>query len=70
MVDTTDHPTPWNWRILLNGKADEMAYSRGMFVGNLPFAELKAQAHINPAAQAAGNAPDFSDKIRVGRVGF
>ena len=60
-----------DYRILLNGKMDEMMYEHGSLVtGGLPLPELKAQAHINPAAQAAGNSPDFSKIIREGRVGF
>jgi Domain of unknown function (DUF4105) len=54
----------WDWRILLNGKADEMMYERGDLAGNLPFAELKTKAYINPAAQAADGASDFSRRIR------
>jgi hypothetical protein len=61
----------WDWRILLNGKADEMLYERGAIrTGGLPFPALKAQALINPAAQAANEDPDFSRKIREGRAGF
>jgi Domain of unknown function (DUF4105) len=60
----------WDWRILLNGKADEMMSERGDLVGNLPFDELKRSAHINPAAHAADNAPAFSQLIRQGRPGF
>ncbi len=61
----------WDWRVLLNGHADQMLYQRGdLEAGNLPFTQLKAQAHINAAARAAGDAPDFSRRIRVGRVGF
>ena len=61
---------PWDWRLLLNGKSDEFAYQQGRLVGDLPFDQLKAQAHINEAARAADAAADFSDLIRVGRVGF
>jgi hypothetical protein len=62
---------PWDWRILLNGKADEMAYEKGLIVtGGLPFKELKQRAWINPAAQAADGAPDFSARIRANRPGF
>lgn len=61
---------PWDWRLLLNGKSDEFAYEQGRLVGDLPFDQLKAQAHINDAARAADQSPDFSDLIRVGRVGF
>ena len=32
----------------------------------LPFAELKRLSHINARAQAAGDAPDFSQRIRAG----
>lgn len=60
----------WDWRILLNGHADEMLYEHGDLAGSLPFAELKRRALINPAARAADQAPDFSDRIREGRPGF
>jgi Domain of unknown function (DUF4105) len=60
----------WDWRMILNGKSDEMEYEKGNFARNLPFAELKRRAYINRAAQAAGDAPDFSDRIREGRPGF
>jgi hypothetical protein len=57
----------WDWRILLNGKADEMMYAHGAFVtGGLSFAELKAQSLINARAKAADASPDFSELIRVG----
>lgn len=57
--------------MLLNGKMDEMIFERGGFVaGGLPFPELKERALINPDAQAANDAPDFSRKIREGRPGF
>ena len=60
-----------DYRILLNGKMDEMMYEHGTLVtGGLSLPELKAQAHINPAARAAGDSPDFSSIIREGRVGF
>ena len=62
---------PLDWRILLNGKADEMAYQRGMIAtGGLPFKELKQRAWINPAARAANDDPDFSQRIRENRPGF
>jgi hypothetical protein len=71
-VDAADgsRHTPWDWRILLNGKGDEMEYEKGNFAGNLPFPELKARAYINPAAKAAGDSPDYSDRVREGRPGF
>ena len=60
-----------DWRILLNGKMDEMLYEHNSLVSDgrtLPV--LKEQAHINAAAKAADGSPDFSELIREGRVGF
>ncbi|HWA48988.1 MAG TPA: DUF4105 domain-containing protein, partial [Dongiaceae bacterium] len=61
---------PWDWRLLLNGKGDEFAYQNGRLAGDLPFDQLKAQAHINDAARAADASPDFSTLVRKGRAGF
>jgi hypothetical protein len=62
---------PWDWRILLNGKADEMMYERHAIVtGGLPFAELKARSLINARAHAANDSPDFSKLIREGLPGM
>jgi hypothetical protein len=61
---------PLDWRILLNGKSDEMLYEEGYIAGNLPFIQLKEDAHINAAARAANNDPDFSIRVREGRPGF
>ena len=47
-----------------------MEYQRGELAGDLPFAELKHRAYINPVARAADNDPNFSVKIREGRPGF
>jgi hypothetical protein len=60
-----------DWRVLLNGRADQMLFERGdLATGSLPFDQLKQQAHINAAARAANDAPDFSRHIREGRAGF
>ena len=61
---------PWDWRILINGYADQMLYERGDLVGQLPFADLKKQALINEKAKAADQPPDFSYRVRDGVVGF
>ena len=50
---------PWDWRILLNGFGDQMLYEHGSLAGGLAFAQLKERAHINAAARAANDAPDF-----------
>jgi hypothetical protein len=67
----TQHPPnermPWDWRILLNGKGDELMYERHLIVtGGLSFAELKARSLIDACARAANDAPDFSKLIREG----
>jgi hypothetical protein len=71
----SQHPAsqrmPWDWRILVNGKGDELLYERrAILTGGLPFAELKQRALIDSAARAANDAPDFSARIRAGRPGF
>jgi hypothetical protein len=60
----------YSWWVLLNGRAPEMLDRGGYFAGNLPFSELKAQAYINPVANAVNDAPDFSQRIRKNRAGF
>lgn len=60
-----------DWRILLNGKMDEMIYeNNGLVTGGQTLEVLKEQAHINSAANAADDSPDFSELIREGRIGF
>ncbi len=71
----TQHPPherlPWDWRILLNGKGDELMYERHLIVtGGLPFAELKTRSLIDTRARAANDSPDFSNAIRAGLPGF
>jgi len=56
--------------MLVNGFADQMLYERHALAANLPFAELKARALINKRAQEAGDASDFSERIRAGLPGF
>ena len=58
---------PWDWRMLLNGKADEMLYqSHAIATGGLSFAELKQRSLINKRARAADQDPNFSRLIREG----
>lgn len=54
---------PWDWRLLVNGYADELLYDRGLISRKLPFATLKARSHINELARGADGAR-FSDVIR------
>jgi sulfatase modifying factor 1 len=62
---------PFDWRLLINGRGDEMLYERNLLrTGGLPFPDLKQRAQINAAALAAHDDPDFSRAIRAGRPGF
>jgi hypothetical protein len=68
-----DMPNPkgFSLQLVLNGTMDELLYERGRLVtGGLDFPALKQQAHINPSAKEADHSPDFSARIRLGRVGF
>ena len=56
---------PWDWRMLINGTADEMLYEdHAIATGGLPFTELKSRSLINKRAHAADQDPDFSRLIR------
>ncbi len=58
---------PWDWRILFNGKADEMLYQdHAIATGGLSFIELKQRSLIDERARAANDDPDFSRAIREG----
>ena len=58
---------PWVGReALLNGYWDESLYALGAIHQGLPFEELQVLSHINDAALAAGESPDFSARIRAG----
>jgi hypothetical protein len=55
----------FDWRMLVNGYLDEMMYERGTIDHDLPLTEERARANINPLAQAADGAADFSERIRA-----
>jgi hypothetical protein len=65
------NPKAWSYQLIVNGSLDGLLYSRGRLVtGGLPFEELREHEHIDKAANAADQSPDFSAMIRVGRIGF
>lgn len=57
-------------RHVLNGLIDRYLYFTGRIDTSLPFEELRRRSRINDAAQAAYDAPDFSDRIRAGLPGM
>ena len=52
-------------RHVLNGLIDSYLYYSGRVDTTLPFDELRRRSRINEAAQAADDAPDFSERIRA-----
>jgi hypothetical protein len=62
---------PWDWRLLLNGKGDELMFEHHSIVtAGLSFPELKAHSQVNDRARAADALPNFSELIRVGLPAF
>jgi len=60
----------FDWRMLANGHLDELLYERAQIDTSLPFAELKRRSDITDKAKAAGDAADFSARIREGLPGM
>ena len=61
---------PWDWRMLLNGKADRMLYGMGVLNQSLPFDQLKEKSLINDRAHDADHDATFSARIRAGVPGM
>lgn len=61
---------PWDWRIVLNGTVDEMAYERGLLDQSFPFETLKQKSRINARARALDQDRDFAIRIREGLPGM
>ena len=56
----------YSWKVLLSGYMARYVYDLGGLDSRLPFDELKRRGYVNPRANAIGNDPDFSRKIREG----
>jgi hypothetical protein len=57
---------PFSWKIVVGGLLPLYLYQQGLLDTSLPFEELQRRAKINALAQAADQAPDFSQRIRAG----
>jgi hypothetical protein len=55
----------WDLRHFLNGWVDRYLYEAGRVDTSLPFDELRRRSRITEVARAAGDAPDFSQRIRA-----
>jgi hypothetical protein len=58
-----------DWRLLANGHLDELLYERNQIDTSLPFDALRMHSDITERAKAAGDARDFSARIRQGLGG-
>lgn len=58
--------SPFDWRLLLNGYLDELAWERGMVDRSLPLAVLRQRSNVTARAKACHDREDFSDCIREG----
>ncbi len=58
-------PGKWSTDVLFSGYAARQGYRNGMLADGIPFEELEKRSYVNPVAVAAGNGPDFSQKIRA-----
>jgi hypothetical protein len=59
-----DH-IPFSWKILVSGHLPEYLYEAGRLNQQLPFAELKDQAYVNPLLKGREISPLFSSIIRA-----
>jgi hypothetical protein len=57
---------PYSWKILVSGHVPEYLYEQERIDTSVSFEELQRRAYINPLAQAAHQAADFSQRIRAG----
>jgi hypothetical protein len=55
---------PDSWKLLASGHVPELLYEHGKLDTSVPFAELQRRSLINARAVAAGDAEDFSRRIR------
>ncbi|MGH0032704.1 MAG: DUF4105 domain-containing protein [Myxococcota bacterium] len=60
---------PWDWRILVNGRLDELGHARGTIDASLPFEELRRISAISERGKAAP-VERFSAAIREGLPGM
>jgi hypothetical protein len=60
---------PFSWKILISGHVPEYLYEAGKLDTDVSFAELQQRSIVNPRAQAADQAADFSQRIRAAPAG-
>ena len=55
---------PWDYRVLLPGYSDELAYKLGLIDQSLPFEQLKERSRVTEKANRYEKSEDFSQRIR------
>jgi hypothetical protein len=60
---------PFSYKVLLPGYSDQLAYDLGLIPTDASLDETKERYRIDGVAQAAGDDPQFSLRIRRGREG-
>lgn len=68
-ADRVHAARPWDWRILVNGYADRMAYDNDRIDTNLPFDELRRLSDVTEKAKGADQDTAFYERIRTGLPG-
>lgn len=56
---------PFTWKVLVSGYAAEYLHEMGRLDTSVSFDELTRRGHVNARAQAADQAADFSERIRM-----
>ncbi|HQU48657.1 MAG TPA: DUF4105 domain-containing protein, partial [Casimicrobiaceae bacterium] len=56
----------WDYRHFLNGWIDRYFYDAGLIEATMPFDELRRRSDITAASKAAGDGPDYPQRIRAG----
>jgi len=64
-----DPGLPLDWRLLLSGYFAEYAYDQHALQPGYTFEQLQRAGHVTARARAAGDAADFSTRIRAGMPG-
>jgi hypothetical protein len=59
---------PFDYRVLLPGYADSLAYDLGLIDRSLPFAEVRRKARINDLVLRYKDDPHFSQRIRGEKI--
>jgi hypothetical protein len=55
---------PTDYRVLLPGYSDSLAYELGLIDNSVPFSEARRRARINDLALRYKDDPQFSQRIR------